>query len=104
MRGELQNAVESGDRRKILEALQKELAAAIEDTVDGTKIAALSLRLIQVTEALDAIPTENAEDDYDQLAERRRARLSNAEDPMDAGELPVRRRQGGRRTRFDGRT
>lgn len=99
--GELLKAVDGGDRRKVLQVLAREIAAAIESTSDGTKIAALALRLDQVTQQIDGLPDQEETNPFDELTERRRARISDSEDSVDP-RVPVKRRQGGRRARVNG--
>lgn len=59
--GKLLQAVRSGDKRKILEALRDETATAIEECGSGRDIAALSKRLMEICEKLDALPNPDAE-------------------------------------------
>lgn len=69
-----QKEVTSGDHGRALEAMREKLAAECERAVDGKELAALMLRLQsvlnQIAELGGAIPDE------DDLAERRRAKLS----------------------------
>lgn len=69
--------VESGDRKRALVALRGELARAISRTNDGAELSSLALRLQRVLEQIDELGGE-AEEESDDLAERRRAKLSAA--------------------------
>lgn len=59
--GKLADAARSGDKRKTLTALRDITAATIENTTSGRDVAALSKRLIEICEAIDALPDPNAE-------------------------------------------
>jgi hypothetical protein len=56
----LTEAVRSGDRRSMLEALQNTIAETIDGTDSGRDIAALSKRLLEVSAELEAIPQDPA--------------------------------------------
>ncbi len=58
--GKLTAAAKTNDRRKILIALRDRLAATLEKTSSGRDVAALSKRLMEVTEELDALPDPDA--------------------------------------------
>lgn len=61
--GKLLDAVKSGDRREILLALRDETAFAIEGSASGRDIAALSKRLMEICDAIDALPNPDGEAD-----------------------------------------
>lgn len=65
--GRLVDAVKSGDKREMLLALQLVTAEAIEETTSGRDHAALSKRLIEITERIDALPNPNSENAIDAL-------------------------------------
>lgn len=71
--------VESGDRLRALKALRYELATAIENCTEGKDMSSLALRLTRVLEQIAEIGGANDEED-DDLAERRRSKLSAAAD------------------------
>ena len=68
----LTDAVSSNDRRKALLALRDSIAAAIDGTNSGRDIAALSKRLMEVMEEIDALPDPNAQASPLEAARRRR--------------------------------
>lgn len=55
---DLVNAAASGDKRKTLEALRDKIAASIQDCESGRDVAALSKRLMEVMNELDALPKQ----------------------------------------------
>lgn len=54
----LTEAVKTGDRRSMLEALRDTIAETIDGTESGRDIAALSKRLLEVSAELEAIPAD----------------------------------------------
>ena len=54
-------AAKTGSRRATLEALRDKLAETIDECESGRDVAALSRRLMDVCEVLDAMPVEDAE-------------------------------------------
>lgn len=78
----LVDAVETGERVTALLALRRHVAERLEAGVPARDLAALSLRLMQVMEELDALGANPAADDAltpeDELARRREAVLSAA--------------------------
>lgn len=54
-------AVQSGDRRKMLVELRDEIATTIETCGSGRDMAALSKRLIEVVDEIEAIDAKKAE-------------------------------------------
>ncbi|MFH8405565.1 hypothetical protein ACH4FX_12430 [Streptomyces sp. NPDC018019] len=81
-------AISDGDRRVQLEAMRDQLAAAIQRETKGSDIAALTLRLMKVLEALDGVPDDQQASAFDELSARRVG-----------GDKSAARRQGGRRRR-----
>ncbi len=59
--GALLDAVQRGDKREILEALRDVTASTIESTSSGRDVAALSKRLMEICEKLDALPNPDDE-------------------------------------------
>lgn len=57
----LLDAVQSGDRRKMLVELRDEIATTIENCESGRDMAALSKRLIEVVDEIEAIDAKKAE-------------------------------------------
>ena len=57
----LTRAAASGDRRKTLEALRDKIASSIQDCESGRDVAALSKRLMEVMDELDALPKPKAD-------------------------------------------
>lgn len=57
----LLDAVQSGDRRKMLVELRDEIATTIESCESGRDMAALSKRLIEVVDDIEAIDAKKAE-------------------------------------------
>ena len=55
----LTEAVQTNDRRATLVALRDSIAATIDGTESGRDIAALSKRLMEVLQELDALPDPN---------------------------------------------
>lgn len=71
--------VESGDRVRALLALRKHIAERLEEGVPARDLAALSRRLMQVIEELEALgEDDDAPTAEDELARRRAAVLSAA--------------------------
>ena len=77
--GELVSAVESGDRRKALEAIRDKLAVELHDT-PGKDAAALAKELRAVISELDGLPGGKERSAVDELAARRANRLADAAD------------------------
>ena len=59
--GKLLDAVQGGNKREIMIALRDETASAIESSSSGRDIAALSKRLMEILDAIDAMPDPNGE-------------------------------------------
>lgn len=59
--GKLLDAVHAGNKRDILLALRDETAFAIEGSASGRDIAALSKRLMEICDAIDAMPNPDEE-------------------------------------------
>lgn len=78
-RSEFIEAVESGERLKALLALRLKLANAIDVCTDFKELASLALRLTRVLEQIEELGGDAGEES-DDLAERRRAKLSAASD------------------------
>lgn len=77
----LREAVESGDRRRILEYLALELVGAIEAGPDPKDLAALSLRLEKVSAELEDLGGSKPGEVIsweERLAARRAGKASNA--------------------------
>ena len=55
---DLVSAARSGDRRQTLEALRDKIAASIQDCESGRDVAALSKRLMEVMNEIDALPKQ----------------------------------------------
>lgn len=72
--GRLCTAAAKGDTRKTLEALRDEITKTIEKTDSGRDIAALSKRLMEVMQLLDALPYPKAKNTKVQDAQQRVAR------------------------------
>lgn len=53
---DLINAAKSGDKRETLEALRDKIAGSIQDCESGRDVAALSKRLMEVMNEIDALP------------------------------------------------
>ena len=53
---DLVNAARSGSKRDTLEALRDKIAASIQDCESGRDVAALSKRLMEVMNEIDALP------------------------------------------------
>lgn len=67
--GLLTRAVESGDKRAILLALQAITAETIEKTTSGRDVAALSKRLIEISEKIEALPDPTDVNPVDEMAD-----------------------------------
>lgn len=65
--GKLLDAVRGGDKRAILLALRDETAEAIENSASGRDIAALSKRLMEICDSIDAMP--NPDEDANPIDE-----------------------------------
>lgn len=65
--GKLLDAVRCGDKRAILLALRDETASAIENSSSGRDIAALSKRLMEICDNIDAMP--NPDEDANPIDE-----------------------------------
>lgn len=63
--GQVLDAVKCGDKRDMLIALRDSIAETIDNTGSGRDVAALSKRLMEVCDALDAMP--NPEDEVNQV-------------------------------------
>lgn len=81
---EFVEAIESGDRRRALEALRLRLAQAVE-ACDPEKIGPPATRLQAVLDALDALPAAKEESTSDDLAAKRKARRAAAQGAARAG-------------------
>lgn len=79
MRKSFIEEVESGDRMRALVALRGELASAIASCTDAADLSSLALRLTRVLEQIAELGGA-PEEESDDLAERRRAKLSAAAD------------------------
>lgn len=75
---EFVEAIESGDRRRALEALRLKLARAVE-ACDPEKIGPPATRLQAVLDALDALPAAKEESTSDDLTAKRSARRAAAQ-------------------------
>lgn len=77
---EFVDEIESGDRLRGLLALRTMLAKRLDEGVPARDLAALTRRLMQVMEELDALGAANDDGENDELAQRRAAVLSAASD------------------------
>ena len=66
--GKLLDAVRCGDKRAILLALRDETASAIENSASGRDIAALSKRLMEICDSIDAMPNPEDANPIDEMA------------------------------------
>ena len=66
--GKLLDAVRCGDKRAILLALRDETASAIENSSSGRDIAALSKRLMEICDNIDAMPSPEDANPIDEMA------------------------------------
>ena len=66
--GKLLDAVRCGDKRAILLALRDETASAIENSASGRDIAALSKRLMEICDSIDAMPSPEDATPIDEMA------------------------------------
>ena len=66
--GKLLDAVRGGDKRAILLALRDETAEAIENSASGRDIAALSKRLMEICDSIDAMPSPEDANPIDEMA------------------------------------
>lgn len=78
MPGSFVEEVESGDRMRALVALRKKLADAIEVCADAGELSSLALRLQRVLEQIADLGGASANTENDDLADRRRSKLSAA--------------------------
>lgn len=58
---DLIDAAKSGNRRATLEALRDKLATSIASCESGRDVAALSKRLMEVMDEIDALPKQKAD-------------------------------------------
>lgn len=58
--GKLLSAVKSGDKRRMLAELRDEIAQTIENCENGRDMAALSKRLMEVVEEIEAVDSAKA--------------------------------------------
>ena len=72
--GKLADAAKTNNRRDTLIALRDHLAATIDTCESGRDTAALSKRLIEVMNELDAMPDPNSETKNPMQRERERVR------------------------------
>lgn len=86
--GDFLRAIQSGDKRRQLEAIRDKLAKELEHATKGADASALALRLRQVLADLESIPATGVVSAYDELAAKRTG-----------GTPESARRQGGRRRR-----
>jgi hypothetical protein len=70
--------VESGDRMRALVALRGELARAIDSCTDAADLSSLALRLQRTLEQIDDLGGAGKQEEPDDLAARRAAKLSAA--------------------------
>lgn len=59
--GQLLDAVRCGDKREVLIALRDSIAETIDNTASGRDVAALSKRLMEVYDAIEAMQDPDAE-------------------------------------------
>lgn len=64
----------TGDRLAILQVLRNRLAADLDEAVEPRDVAALALRLTDVLEQIESMPTSRQVSAADEIAERRAAR------------------------------
>ena len=69
--GDLTSAAASGDRKSTLIALRDKVARTIDECESGRDMAALSKRLMEIMDELDAMPDESAEPTAFERAMRR---------------------------------
>ena len=74
----LEQSAATNDRRKTLIALRDKLARTIDECESGRDIAALSKRLMEVMEELDALPDPKKEKNPVQLARMRAKERADA--------------------------
>ena len=55
---DLVKAAQSGSKRETLEALRDKIASSIQDCESGRDVAALSKRLMEVVNEIDALPKQ----------------------------------------------
>lgn len=67
----IEQAARENDRRKTLEALRDKLANTLDNCDSGRDIAALSKRLMEVMEELEALPEPGAKKNPAQAARER---------------------------------
>lgn len=68
----LLEAVRTGDRRKALVALRDYIAASLDETESKRDAAALTKRMMEVMEAIDALPDPEADASPLDAAKRKR--------------------------------
>ena len=78
--GKLADAAKSNNRRETLIALRDHLAATIDTCESGRDTAALSKRLMEVMDELDALPDPNSEKKTPAQLARERVRNRGSSD------------------------
>lgn len=73
----LTDEIQSGDRRRALEAMRDALADHMA-TAESSVVAQIAARLQAVLDAIDALPTESGTSRVDELRRQREARKSKA--------------------------
>ena len=66
---DLVSAARSGNKRDTLEALRDKIASSIQDCESGRDVAALSKRLMEVMNEIDALPSMSDDDELAELQE-----------------------------------
>ena len=66
---DLVSAARSGSKRDTLEALRDKIASSIQDCESGRDVAALSKRLMEVMNEIDALPGLSEDDELAELQE-----------------------------------
>ena len=66
---DLVSAAKSGNKRETLEALRDKIATSIQDCESGRDVAALSKRLMEVMNEIDALPSLSDDDELAELQE-----------------------------------
>lgn len=64
---DLIEVAKSGNKRDTLEALRDKIAASIQDCGSGRDVAALSKRLMEVMNEIDALPKPSDGDELEEL-------------------------------------
>ena len=67
--GVLKDAVRQGTKRDVLVAMRDIIAETIENTTSGRDVAALTKRLVEVSDLIDALPDPNATNPVDDMAD-----------------------------------